>query len=1524
MPKRKKPNLTKNQPKRVRNNASNLPNETQNTTSATIDTTIEFVISGNDLNQVDNLSHEINHNTSSKIHGTIANVINNVTTIDETIEKVISEDFFEQHHNFSDETNDNTINETIDYVINNVLTHVNNENEENGCTQADTTQYNLNLANKPAIFYPDCTIVREEFYPQVYFGALDTLCSYCGSLNFRKEKPTDGKFSKCCHKGTIKLPDLPDIEYNIFNLLTENTVEALHFRNNIRVYNNAVAFASLGASLQIPPGRGAYCFRVQGQIHHYVSPVCPPENQNPCFSQLYFIESSQANQIRIQNADICILENVLNKLDSIIRRNNPYANAYKLLHEVIEQEKEQAQLENRSMLEFSMSLVDDPALDSRRYNPAVSNEVAAIFQNHDGEPPNPLNRNMRIYMRHENKVQKLCFLSKHCDPMIYPIFFPFGTPGWHPGLKKETTGNITMLQYFSYRLAIRQNPNILLMGGKLTHQFIVDAYVKIEGNRLNYIRANQKKIRAESYAGLQDYVSARAANEGLKAGKSIVLPTSFTGSPRAMNQQYQDAMAIVRKFGRPDLFITMTCNPNWPEILENLYDGQTPVDRPDLIARVFRLKLQELLDDVTFKSIFGTIVAKVYVIEFQKRGLPHCHMLIILSDASKIRDKDDIDRIVSAEIPDPLKNPRLHEYVKKHMIHGPCGSINPNCVCMNNKECKKGFPKPYAEETRANVDGYPFYRRRKDGNSVNIKDMTVDNQWVVPYNPFLLLKFNCHINVEICASIKSVKYLFKYVYKGHDCASVRISSNTIQCDEIQNFLDTRYVSAPESMWRTLEFKMHEQSHTIIRLAIHLENQQTVYFEQGQEETAVLNAFDSTLTAYFKLNELDEFARGFFYHEIPEHYVYDKKLRQWKPRQRKENVVGRMYAVNPSERERFFLRLLLLHIKGATSFSNLQIVNGVNFGSFEEAAKQNHLLLDDTEWNHALFEASTFQMPAQLRSMFAYICIFCCPSSPITLWEKFKSYFSEDFTRTFPTTLAESYALKDIHEILSLHGKTLEDFNLPSPSLPHSFQNTFTFDLAEEQAKSIELISQLNQEQKIVFDQIMGSVNGESNDTCFFLDGPGGSGKTFLYNTLMSTIRGMGKTVLPVASTGISATLLKGGRTYHSQFKLPVPLLDNSTSRITNQSIHAQELRKASLIIWDECTMAPLHALEAVDRLLKDITCHDDIPFGGKTLLIGGDFRQTLPIVKRGHRAAIVQTCLKRSHLWQYFTHFSLKKNMRAQFDNDFSEWLLKLGEGRLPTFDSIGPDVIELPLSLICEASIVDEIFDQEIDETNMAMYSKRCILCPTNDDTHQINETVLKKITSTAREFRSIDSIVSDNENEHVNFPQEFLNSLTPSGMPPHLLNLKIGSIVMLLRNLNIKKGLCNGSRMTIHGLHDNVIVLKPLNTNANDNLFFLPRIDLTTTDADFPFVMKRRQFPIRLSFAMTINKSQGQTFEKVGVFLRKPVFSHGQLYVALSRAPTMQSIKIQLENTDTQGQKTNHDNKYFTENIVFREVLQ
>jgi hypothetical protein len=721
--------------------------------------------------------------------------------------------------------------------------------------------------------------------------------------------------------------------------------------------------------------------------------------------------------------------------------------------------------------------------------------------------------------------------------------------------------------------------------------------------------------------------------------------------------------------------------------------------------------------------------------------------------------------------------------------------------------------------------------------------------------------------------------------------------------------------------------MHDQSHSIIRLQVHLPDEQSVVFQQDDVRAAVVQAGNklTTLTAWFRLNEEDPSANQYLYTQVPEQYTFFRGL--WSLRKRgAEKVIGRMFSVNVKDSERYFLRTLLLHIRGATSFEHLRTVDGVVCDTFREAAKKKGLLLDDEVWDATLTEGSLMQMPRQIRQTFALICVYGEVNDIQALWANHIDSMTEDFRQhdghVMDCKYCEDLALHDIQETLIVNGKRCEDFGLRIPPEMVQF-NSVTYNAVEEEGLAKILESQLNERQRYVFEEILKQTTTyKMVPKCYFLDGPGGSGKTFLYRTILSYFRGKSMTVLPVASTGIAANLLKGGRTYFSQYKLPVPLLDNSTSSMRLSSIEANKIRNAALLIWDEATMAPSHAINAVNRLLCEIM-GNELPFGGKVLLLGGDFRQCLPVVPHASRSAVVQSSIKYSDLWKHFVQFELTANVRS-IDPDYSEWLMRLGNGELPTEEGLQEHTIEIPQSYLCDDSIVKDIFGDSLTPEDAEKFAQRAILCPRNEDADLINDEVLSLLTGESVCYLSCDSIEDETQEDANNYQLEFLNSQTPSGLPPHILKLKLGAIVMLLRNLTTKRGLCNGTRVILIELKPNLLIGKGLSGSAEGTKIFIPRIDLAPVNPDLPFILRRRQFPVKLAFGMTINKSQGQTLEKVGIFLPEPVFSHGQLYVAFSRVRRSCDVKVKISNTSKQGQLINGSDRMFTLNVVYKEIFR
>ncbi|CAF1468876.1 unnamed protein product [Rotaria magnacalcarata] len=1082
---------------------------------------------------------------------------------------------------------------------------------------------------------------------------------------------------------------------------------------------------------------------------------------------------------------------------------------------------------------------------------------------------------------------------------------------------------VSAMDFYAYRIMMRTGAvNYILRCRQLFHQFIVDMYTKIESERLWFIRLNPNKLRVDEYIHLRDAIANDGNTDNLD--QLVILPSTFTRSPRHMHEYTQDAMTYVKNYGRPDLFVTFTRNATWEEIQEELLDGQNPSDRHDLLARVFRQKVIKSMNIITKSHVFGPARCWMYSIEWQKRGLPHAHILIWLKDKIK---PDEIDSVISAELPDRQQDPRLFQIIVKNMIHEPCGSINPGSSCMKDGKGTKRYPRQLLRDTKTGEDGYPPYRRRssedggfkakikvKSGNS--IQEIEIDNKWVVPYCPLLSRIFQAHINDEYCNSVKSIKYICKYINKGSDQAMFGFGKDGTSIDEVEQYQLGRYISSNEAVWRILRFSIHERRPTVVHLAVHLENGQRVYFTEDNLHERINEPPKKTLTAFFLLCQKDEFARTLLYCDVPKYYTWNASEKVFKrrvqgtavpgyPNIRATNALRRVYTVHPNNVECFLLRLLLHTIRDPTSFEALRTVNGRICATFREACQLIDLFEDVVQWDAIMTEAGTIQSPARLKNLFVILLLACGPSNSEKLWESYQESLTEDIliqARRENPGLVLNYTPDMLNQTLiiledkalTMAGKYIKHLGLPTPQ--RILGDRLTREILRETSYGLNDLNKyisrneplLLPDQRTAYNAILYRINRNTGGI-IFLDAPDGTAKTFVINLLLAKIRQQSKIAIAVASSGIAATLLHGGRTAYSTLKLSLNLTQCETPlcNISKGTGEAKVLQECKLIVWDECTMAHKQALEALDRTLQDLRGNGNL-MGGAVLLLAGDFHHTLPVIPKGTMADELKACLKASYLWRHVHKLELKTNMRVHLQGDaaagrFAQQLLSLGNGKIAADPTTG--LITIPNNF---CNIVESI---ETLQTSVFPDIRRCfndhkwlceraILALKNDSLNAINLQIQQQLPRVDVSYKSIDTVVDIDQ--AIQYPIEFLNSLEPPAMPPHSLVRKVGSPIMLLRNLDAPR-LCNGTRLCVKNLIPHVIEATILTGCAKGEDVFISRIPMVPND--MPFQFKRLQFPVRLAFAMSINKAQGQSLKVAPINLGAPCFSHGQLYVACSR---------------------------------------
>uniref|UniRef100_A0A2N9IB38 Helitron helicase-like domain-containing protein n=1 Tax=Fagus sylvatica TaxID=28930 RepID=A0A2N9IB38_FAGSY len=389
------------------------------------------------------------------------------------------------------------------------------------------------------------------------------------------------------------------------------------FKTQIRSYNAMLAMTSMGGKVdtRVNDGRGPYIYRLNGQNHHRIGTLIPADGQNPHFAQLYFYDTenevqNRMNALRSSQSNSNLDPSIVDTLVKMLDESNILVKLFRIARD---------RFKEGDIHHLRLRLIGSRSTDGREYNLPTSSEIAAIVVGDIGVE----NEHRDVIVEYKDGgLKRINELHPSYMALQYPLLFPYGEDGFRLGiLYRNVNGRIhntkdfiTMREYYAYRLQEREGEgHTLIYGGRLFQQFDVDAYTCIEGARLMWVRRNQRRLRIELYSGLKDAVM-RGDTTPASTGKRIVLPSSFTGSPRYMIENYQDAMAICRWAGYPDLFITFTCNAKWPEIRNflSMNPGQKTEDRPDVVARVFKIKLDQLLYDLKHGRHFGRVIAGDY------------------------------------------------------------------------------------------------------------------------------------------------------------------------------------------------------------------------------------------------------------------------------------------------------------------------------------------------------------------------------------------------------------------------------------------------------------------------------------------------------------------------------------------------------------------------------------------------------------------------------------------------------------------------------------------------------------------------------------------------------------------------------------------------------------------------------------------------------------------------------------------------------------------------------------------------
>ncbi|KAL4082718.1 hypothetical protein QTP88_029651 [Uroleucon formosanum] len=541
----------------------------------------------------------------------------------------------------------------------------------------------------------------------------------------------------------------------------------------------------------------------------------------------------------------------------------------------------------------------------------------------------------------------------------------------------------------------------------------------------------------------------------------------------------------------------------------------------------------------------------MYSVEWQKRGLPHAHILIWL--LNKLHS-NEVDDIISAEIPDPVTDPRLHDIVTTQMVHGPCGALNPLSPCMADGKCTKRYPRPLVAETVTGNDGYPVYRRRSkedNGRTIKVKvqnqEIEIGNEFIVPYCPLLSRIFETHANVESCHSAKSIKYLCKYVTKGSDMAVFGIASENVN-DEISNFQMGRYVSTNEALWRLLSFQIHERYPTVVHLAVHLENGQRVYFTEANAAQRAERPPSTTLTSFFAMCEADPFAATLMYVEMPKYYTWNQSTKKFQRRKQGTPVPDwpQVFSTDALGRIKCTWTEIICAFENcewppmpniSRSMSTIGFAgerfslgfNTCRFSCFIKCVPNTNAVRN---YHHHMFSFTTNSVMEQIKDA---ICE--------DILHRLRIQTNNPDIQITDEIYNEGLILIE-DQCLTIANKLLIEVGMIAPN--RSMHDAFNQELNRELQYNVDTLQEfvrnnvplLNEQQKQVYETLMQAVDNNTGGL-FFLDAPGGTGKTFVISLILATIRSRCDIALALASSGIAATLLDGGRTAHSALKLPL-------------------------------------------------------------------------------------------------------------------------------------------------------------------------------------------------------------------------------------------------------------------------------------------------------------------------------------------------------------------------------------------------
>ena len=1084
--------------------------------------------------------------------------------------------------------------------------------------------------------------------------------------------------------------------------------------------------------------------------------------------------------------------------------------------------------------------------------------------NSDG---NISNANIFKVLRKNFTPYNISLYGLNYDRLLYPLIFWNGNGGLGDPSEKCTHKVTTKIRHALICLLLRPRDHFIHQLPSLREEYLCATFGRLSNIYLQYNLKCQK-----NFFQREDEIDHPDDDEKEYGIKSFISP-SFVDSDSYWKQAAEKCFNLSGIYGPPTFFLTITMNPYWVE-LRSLSRNKSIYSDSAIISLVFRQKLKTIINFINTRKIFGEVKAYVWRIEYQKRGLPHAHILFWTDfDTSNLQDVDKIENVryplVSPFLNDTLMINDLTELINMYQIH----SHSSRCKTKEGK-CQFNYPQPISEKTKIVNHRYIFARGENE-------------VMIVPHNPILLTYLRSHHCLEIISSDQCIGYILKYCTKNSDFSKidmkpVRLFNKEVdkKSNPLEHFVASRIASGPECFSCICSFWRYHVSKTIVIIKFHLEGKKIIYttsnkdYDPSKNLSMLEHYFARPIDEQFDNLKIEEYYSNYMLTTEKNGLTFVENNENPRNVKKRDEPVVAILSSNAYDPEMYALRLLLKNV-AARSFSELRTYNDTVYGSFSDCAHVRGLLTgSNNEAEKIINEALMIHIPPNhLRFISAILVINGASLSHIV-----SIFYQNLIDRESDTKLD---LIKKINNIIMKIQK------------PSNFVSINTSVLRSDYKLSM---NDLSPHQSEIASKIIDSVIKNTHQL-IFLQGRAGTGKTFTVKVICEMLRSMGCKISVTATTGIAATQFNGGMTVHSLFGI-MPTKSNEANTFSSflnpvgkNTIKAKFLKSLDLIVIDEISMLTPRVTRDISYCLQQI-CDSSEDFGGKKILFVGDLLQLPPVVPNSN-CPVANRLIVKMDCWKNIEKFALTQPMRC-LNDDWNNFLNQVATNKVP------PDIYWESLSDMFGVHITHDLEEAKkfyIDGVDLSANfpSKYLWIAATNKIVNDMNEC-FQNMKSDYAEFlgevqasTKLEIPLKKEKFFNVNLQIDYIQKMDFPDLPPHKLRIYSGDPFILTRNIDISSGLAKSIKCHAQKLDQDILTL-----SLEEENFYLIRMDLEKEYNGMKFI--RTQIPIRLCYASTVHKSQGQTLDRVVLDLRGNFWEHGQMYVGLSRVRDPRNLLILL----------------------------